>query len=488
MEVAHIIEELGLVERKWFPLNYTKQKEDFHYSWPEDVERAWDAHTGGSLGGGLEEFFAYQRHDMGQMPFSPAIFIFFPQDYDMSGHVAQIRKVWENAPIFNYGLYKKKASHPGSSGYFGMGGTFLFSKYILRKLAEESSLFQPIWEDLKDISSDEHGIYLAAAPDSQWLESIRPAEERLWAEFRDARNLDLIGPQMRKPQKVESEILYQANLLIIVKEFQEAERLLEGLLREEWEYWPVWEELIYCLFRKGDPSAAYDVVLRGMKKYPDCLWFDRFGYECCMGMEDWSCAEGHLKRSWGLNPWDPLLMIRYATLAFRLEEYPLAAMLYEGCCEHGTLHVSRLTDYGVALSRIGRLKEALVVFKEIESIGDPDPMFLNNTGMMLASLGHPLEALDYCRRGLEMDPSISPLWDSLGFTHLKLGQYEEAEKAFLKAIELEEQYPDAWRHLLHIYYLTDRHETLKKTRARVGYYLPKEVERFEREKGKELLD
>jgi tetratricopeptide (TPR) repeat protein len=89
---------------------------------------------------------------------------------------------------------------------------------------------------------------------------------------------------------------------------------------------------------------------------------------------------------------------------------------------------------------------------------------------------------------VERDPAFRLAWDTLGFAHLKAGRYGQAIPALLKAVELEPNYPDAWRHLLHAYDRSGQAEKLAGAKAWVAGILPDEVARFEKEQGTVLAD
>ena len=76
----------------------------------------------------------------------------------------------------------------------------------------------------------------------------------------------------------------------------------------------------------------------------------------------------------------------------------------------------------------------------------------------------------------------------MGFVQLKSGNYREATRSFLKAVELNPAFPDAWRHLLHAYHKEGRTDRLEGAKSYVSRVLPDQLARFEREKGAELLD
>ncbi len=483
-----VCEESGRIPN-WFSLELIKDEEkSVLFEWPAETERMWEEHLRDRTGLGIGAFFKRYAAMMRRMPIEPAILVVFPDDYRMSGHCAKVRRVWENMPILNYELCRAGLSKSPSSSSPGMGGCFILSKYILRKMAEESPLFQGIWADLKDISPDEHGIYLAPPPDPAWLEAIQHPEDALWTEYHDTKQMDMMGLDLRKPTKWEVTILVDAATRLVQDDYVGAVSLLRGLLFDSGEYWWIWEKLVDCLRFMGDPEQAYEVVREGMRRYPDCYWFDKMGHRCCMDMGNFKNAEWHLRRVQEANPWDPFLMIRYALLMNNLGRHAEAVVMYRDCMEHRDLGVGAQTDLGVSLAKSGRIEEALQVFRQIESQGELRPLMLNNIGMLLAGLGRPQEALTYCRRAIELDGARSGFWDSMGFAYLKLDEYAEAERHFLKAVEIDPLFPDAWRHLLHVYDRTGEQEKLAKTKARVGYYLPKELERFVREQGAEIAD
>ena len=185
---------------KWFGLERVKLGEGNRpYVWPEKTRRMWRSQLKDRLGCGIRKYFKGARGDLEQIDPSPSIFVFFPKDYDMSGHLASIRKVWENLLLFNYGCSRDGKSIRTPGTYFGTGAVAIWTKHVLRKLAELSPLFAPIWEDLKDLPPGECGIYLADEPSSAWLKSIQADERRLYAEFREARDLDMVGLDLKKP-------------------------------------------------------------------------------------------------------------------------------------------------------------------------------------------------------------------------------------------------------------------------------------------------
>ncbi len=372
--------------------------------------------------------------------------------------------------------------------YFGTEMVLIWTRHTLKKLAELSPLFVPIWEDLRDLPANQCGIYLADEPSAAWLESIYPDEERLFSEFRGSMDLDKMGLDLRKPKEEIAQQQERALDCLMEEQYEEGEALLEDIIVQEPRAWRSYWNLVKSSIWQNNPTRALGMIRRAQKQFPDCLNFDRLAVDCAMQIKNWSLAEWHLKRLWGMNPWDPNLLLRYASVAFGQGDFVLAVHLYEECMECGSLNLVAQTEVGVALSKVGRCKEALATFRKLEKADPNNPNLLNNIGFLLASVGHTIEALHYCRRAVELVPEREYVWDSLGFVQLKNRNFREARRAFLKAVDLNPTFPDAWRHLLHTYHKEGKTEHLEGAKAYVGRVLPSQLARFEKEKGLEILD
>jgi tetratricopeptide (TPR) repeat protein len=448
----------------------------------------WNEHLRGRIGRTADEFSRMNRGTRFAVA-TYKIHIFFPDDYPISGHLFYIRKLRDNVSVFNYCHTRERRPPADFRNYCGAGYVSIRSKYVLRKLAEESPLFVPIWEDLKGIDPDEQGIYLAEAPDANWLASLQPDEQRLYAAFRDGLGAAIVGMETAMSSKEAMACLAAFERRQEDGPFESVKAAFEIVVAQTPWFWEFWESYVIYLLRQQEmPDLAYDVIEVAQRVYPECRMIDRIGILCCMEREDWSRAEWHLKRYWGVNPWDAFVMTSYSRVAYAKKDYALAADLYENCMEHGHLSVKDMLDYGESLFYARRQDESLGLFRSLAASCDPQPFLFNNIGMTLASLGQYPEAVKYCRRALELDPTYRFAWDSLGFAYLKAGQYGEAIQALLKAIELEPNYSEAWRHLLHAYLNSGDNDRLDGAKAYVAQVLPEHLARFEREKGTNIPD
>ncbi|MEJ2253135.1 MAG: tetratricopeptide repeat protein [Nitrospirota bacterium] len=62
------------------------------------------------------------------------------------------------------------------------------------------------------------------------------------------------------------------------------------------------------------------------------------------------------------------------------------------------------------------------------------------------------------QEALRLDPNNKEVYNALGNVHLRLKEYEKAEKSFKKAVSLDSQFSEAHNNLCYVYYKTGRHE------------------------------
>jgi len=72
-----------------------------------------------------------------------------------------------------------------------------------------------------------------------------------------------------------------------------------------------------------------------------------------------------------------------------------------------------------------------------------DPIYLYKMGISQFSQGHFLEAEQYFRDALKIDPKMIMTWNMLGKTYLFSGRLEEAQAALEKAIQIQPSFAEA---------------------------------------------
>ncbi len=480
----------GRLGDRWFPLEFAKASQrDRLYTWSAETEWAWEEHIRSQIGYSIGEYYARFDRELRSIYPKPTIFIFFSRDMACSGHVARVRGAWDNAQIIHYAVHgKDSVQSKAPRVYYKAGAIHVASKYILKKMAEESPLFQPIWQDLQALSPDECGFYLARDPDAAWMESIWLREEQLFAEYGNTRYREMDGLVLQAPTKQEKRLYELAEQFNREGSPELAAIVADYILKDGAGHCNSWISRVEYLLCAGKPEEAYETVRRGMAMYPTTLLFDRLGSRCGMEMKQWAMAERHLKRWWGANPWNLRAMLQYARCLYAMGEYKLCADLYSKCREHRSLRFEDHANLGVALSRSGDHVEALEVFTKMVEEFPVSTLMQNNLAMEMASVGRYVEARKICARLLDVETKVAFVWDTYGFIQLKLRDYAEAETALLKAIELNPDYEWAWRHLLHVYHDSGQTEKWAKNKARVGYYFPKLLERYEKEQGTDIQD
>ena len=266
---------------KWFGLERVKLGEGNRpYVWPEKTRRMWRSQLKERLGCGIRKYFKGARGDLERIDPSPSIFVFFPKDYDMSGHLASIRKVWENLLLFNYGCSRDGKSIRTPGTYFGTGAVAIWTPHVLRKLAELSPLFVSIWEDLKRLCRP-------ASAASTWRTSrpplgssrSKPTSGGCMRNIREKQREP--GHRRARPEKAPGgcDRTAHADLLSAGRRPTRGGGSSAGRpLAARWPgFWRGYVDLAACALAQGDPKKAYAVIRRAQQRFPDSLEF-RFGW------------------------------------------------------------------------------------------------------------------------------------------------------------------------------------------------------------------
>jgi Flp pilus assembly protein TadD len=144
----------------------------------------------------------------------------------------------------------------------------------------------------------------------------------------------------------------------------------------------------------------------------------------------------------------------------------LAVLLGTGCSLVGGGHTADsaselasgpspalMADYSAALASLqagddAAAAEALVTFSaEHPELAGP----LLNLALLRMRQGDEAAAREYFGKAGAVCTNCAPVWSGLGVLHRQQGQFEEAEQAYLKAIELEPGYALAYYNLAVLY-------------------------------------
>ncbi|MCA8996185.1 MAG: tetratricopeptide repeat protein [Planctomycetaceae bacterium] len=102
---------------------------------------------------------------------------------------------------------------------------------------------------------------------------------------------------------------------------------------------------------------------------------------------------------------------------------------------------------GCRLYDAGRLHDALNAFRQA-ALRTPESSDVHfQLGECLYRIGHTRAALERYSIAAENDPDFLEAWTQIGCIHRELGEFSSAKAAFLKALELLPEYPDANFHL-----------------------------------------
>ena len=96
--------------------------------------------------------------------------------------------------------------------------------------------------------------------------------------------------------------------------------------------------------------------------------------------------------------------------------------------------------------QVGQLDDAEVIYKVLLERWPDHPDVLNHMGVLQHQRGEHAAALVLLRHATEVAPNVAGTWNNLGNVLLRLAQSDEAERAFRRSLELEEN-PEALSNL-----------------------------------------
>ncbi|HEX2561725.1 tetratricopeptide repeat protein [Phenylobacterium sp.] len=167
------------------------------------------------------------------------------------------------------------------------------------------------------------------------------------------------------------------------------------------------------------------------------------------------------------DPMAPAALYRsFTAILFRRQDYARAARWARAGTEQHPKDSDLFNMLGVALRRMGRLKEALEALDAAARLNPKNPAVLQNKGNVLNDLKDGPGAVDVFTRLVRAQPGNAELQRGLGRGYLHSGELAKAEMRYRLAVKLKPDNQDAWMDLLAL--LTD------------GYRIAEAVEALDR--------
>lgn len=136
----------------------------------------------------------------------------------------------------------------------------------------------------------------------------------------------------------------------------------------------------------------------------------------------------------------------------RLKRNEDAVRVLERAVELNPRDVNTLSALALVYDELKRYEDSDRIYEEALKIDSTNHLILNNYGYSLAERGVQLErALEMAKEAVRQQPENSSYLDTIGWVYFKLGNYEEAERFILKAIEHGESSPVVLEHMGDVY-------------------------------------
>ena len=160
-----------------------------------------------------------------------------------------------------------------------------------------------------------------------------------------------------------------------------------------------------------------------------------------------------------INIWpdNKLVLYRLASYYKSKSQYRKSLKIYKKILDHHNSNDRDLFLYAANLDKIGKWKEARVLFLELLKKNPQDTFTLNYVSYKLALKNQELQlALDLIKKALVLDPNNGYFLDTLGWIQFKLNNTDKAIRTIQIAIELEPNNSEIIDHLGDIYYEVGR--------------------------------
>ena len=141
---------------------------------------------------------------------------------------------------------------------------------------------------------------------------------------------------------------------------------------------------------------------------------------------------------------------------FDAKKYEEAAEAFKYVVEKQPDNIDAIEALGLANEHLGRYSEASENFKQSIIINPPEKY--KSLGLTYSLSGKYEEAIDACKKALELDPNNAKKYSDLGCTYMMAGRNDEAIEACLQAINIDSKCEDAYFWLGNTYHNMGNYE------------------------------
>ena len=160
-----------------------------------------------------------------------------------------------------------------------------------------------------------------------------------------------------------------------------------------------------------------------------------------------------------INKWpdNKFVLYRHANYYKSKENYHISLNIYKKILDHDNSNDHDLFLYASNLDKIGRWKEAKVLFLELLKINPRDTFTLNYLSYKLALKSQELElALGLIKKALDLDPNNGYFLDTLGWVQYKRNDFKSAVYFLEKSVSILPSSAEVIDHLGDCYLMLNR--------------------------------
>lgn len=160
-------------------------------------------------------------------------------------------------------------------------------------------------------------------------------------------------------------------------------------------------------------------------------------------MGDHGQAELLYRQILQVEPGNPFSLYGLGTIAMARGEMEKAVALLHQSALNGYDAETVYTHLGIALQTLGRVDEALDVYRVGMKADAKNPQYPCNISVVLAQKGDHEGALKEARRAIKLDPTFIPAYVNAGAFLQALERYEDAAGMFEKILQLDPNHDSA---------------------------------------------